>query len=94
VRCVQGRDRPCGGGGGRGAGLTSYPDRYPKSLSGGQRQRVARGFAIVRNPGLHERLGSTAIFVTRDQIEAMTMAARMVVMRAGRLERAGPQLSP
>ncbi len=42
--------------------------------------------------GLHERLGSTSIFVTHDQVEAMTMADRIVVMRAGRMEQAGPPL--
>ncbi len=42
--------------------------------------------------GLHERLGSTSIFVTHDQVEAMTMADRIVVMRAGRLEQAGAPL--
>jgi multiple sugar transport system ATP-binding protein len=42
--------------------------------------------------GLHERLGTTSIFVTHDQIEAMTMADRIVVMRAGRVEQAGPPL--
>ncbi len=42
--------------------------------------------------GLHERLGSTSIFVTHDQVEAMTMADRIVVMRSGRLEQAGPPL--
>ena len=41
---------------------------------------------------LHERLGSTSIFVTHDQVEAMTMADRIVVMRAGRLEQVGPPL--
>ena len=42
--------------------------------------------------GLHERLGSTSIFVTHDQVEAMTMADRIVVMRAGRLEQSGPPI--
>jgi len=42
---------------------------------------------------LHERLGTTSIFVTHDQVEAMTMADRIVVLRAGRLEQAGPPLS-
>jgi multiple sugar transport system ATP-binding protein len=41
---------------------------------------------------LHERLGTTTIFVTHDQIEAMTMADRIVVMRAGQLEQAGAPL--
>lgn len=38
---------------------------------------------------LHERLGSTSIFVTHDQVEAMTMADRIIVLRAGRVEQAG-----
>ena len=42
--------------------------------------------------GLHERLGSTSIFVTHDQVEAMTMADRIVVMRAGQIEQIGPPL--
>jgi len=35
---------------------------------------------------LQRRLGTTAVYVTHDQIEAMTMADRVVVMRAGRIE--------
>ena len=38
---------------------------------------------------LHRRLGTTTIFVTHDQIEAMTMADRIVVMKSGRLEQVG-----
>ena len=41
---------------------------------------------------LHQRLGSTSIYVTHDQIEAMTMADKIVVMRAGRIEQVGPPL--
>jgi multiple sugar transport system ATP-binding protein len=41
---------------------------------------------------LHDRLHSTSIFVTHDQVEAMTMADRIVVLRAGRLEQAGAPL--
>ena len=41
---------------------------------------------------LHERLGSTSIFVTHDQVEAITMADRLVVMCARRQEQAGPPL--
>src|SRR5690606_351443 len=32
---------------------------------------------------LHQRLGSTIVYVTHDQIEAMTMADKIVVMNAG-----------
>ena len=35
---------------------------------------------------LHTELGTTIIYVTHDQIEAMTLATRIAVMRAGRIE--------
>ncbi len=38
---------------------------------------------------LHRRLGSTTIYVTHDQIEAMTMATRIVVMRDGYIQQVG-----
>jgi len=38
---------------------------------------------------LHNRLGTTAVYVTHDQVEAMTMADRIVVMNAGRIEQIG-----
>jgi multiple sugar transport system ATP-binding protein len=42
---------------------------------------------------LHQRLGATSIYVTHDQVEAMTMADRMVVMNAGRIEQIGAPLA-
>ncbi|CDX37131.1 glycerol-3-phosphate transporter subunit; ATP-binding component of ABC superfamily [Mesorhizobium sp. ORS 3359] len=41
---------------------------------------------------LHQRLGSTIIYVTHDQIEAMTMADKIVVMRDGKVEQIGAPL--
>lgn len=38
---------------------------------------------------LQRRLGVAAIYVTHDQIEAMTMADRIIVMNAGRVEQIG-----
>jgi len=38
---------------------------------------------------LHQKLGTTMIYVTHDQVEAMTLADRIVVMQAGRVEQAG-----
>ena len=38
---------------------------------------------------LHRRLGATMIYVTHDQVEAMTMANRIVVLRAGKIEQVG-----
>ncbi len=41
---------------------------------------------------LHRRLGTTIVYVTHDQIEAMTMADRIVVMRDGIIEQVGRPL--
>ena len=41
---------------------------------------------------LHTRLGATMIYVTHDQVEAMTMADKIVVLRAGRIEQVGTPL--
>ena len=38
---------------------------------------------------LHKRLGTTMVYVTHDQVEAMTLASRIVVMRAGHIEQIG-----
>ena len=38
---------------------------------------------------LHRELGITSLFVTHDQVEAMTLAQRMIVMNAGRIEQIG-----
>ena len=39
---------------------------------------------------LHKRVGRTTVYVTHDQIEAMTMADRVVVMRSGLIQQIGP----
>ena len=39
--------------------------------------------------GLHERLGITTIYVTHDQVEAMTMGQRIAVMKDGRIQQMG-----
>jgi multiple sugar transport system ATP-binding protein len=41
---------------------------------------------------LHKRLGNTMIYVTHDQVEAMTMADKIAVLRAGKLEQFGVPL--
>jgi multiple sugar transport system ATP-binding protein len=48
--------------------------------------RVATRIEIAR---LHRELGATMIYVTHDQVEAMTLADRIVVLRAGRVEQVG-----
>jgi multiple sugar transport system ATP-binding protein len=41
---------------------------------------------------LHRRLGNTVIYVTHDQVEAMTLADRVCVMHQGRIEQIAPPL--
>ena len=48
--------------------------------------RVAMRSEIVR---IHEEVGATTIYVTHDQIEAMTMASRIVVMKDGFIQQIG-----
>src|SRR5262249_44674874 len=38
---------------------------------------------------LHDRLGTTTVYVTHDQIEAMTLGQRVTVMRDGRIQQVG-----
>jgi sn-glycerol 3-phosphate transport system ATP-binding protein len=51
--------------------------------------RVAMRIEIRK---LHQRLAATSVFVTHDQVEAMTLADRMVVMNAGVVEQVGTPL--
>jgi lactose/L-arabinose transport system ATP-binding protein len=48
--------------------------------------RVQMRLEIAR---LHQELGATMIYVTHDQVEAMTLADKIVVLRDGRIEQAG-----
>ena len=48
--------------------------------------RVQMRFEIQK---LHRRLSTTSLYVTHDQVEAMTLAHRMIVMNAGRAEQIG-----
>ena len=41
---------------------------------------------------LHNEIGATMIYVTHDQVEAMTLADKIVVLRAGRIEQVGAPL--
>lgn len=43
----------------------------------------------VELAALHDRLSATMIYVTHDQVEAMTLADQIVVMNAGRIEQVG-----
>ncbi|MEQ1943220.1 ABC transporter ATP-binding protein [Mesorhizobium sp. VNQ89] len=51
--------------------------------------RIQMRLEIAR---LHQELKSTMVYVTHDQVEAMTLASRIVVLRAGRIEQVGSPL--
>jgi lactose/L-arabinose transport system ATP-binding protein len=51
--------------------------------------RVHMRIEIAR---LHKRLGATMIYVTHDQVEAMTLADKIVVLQAGKVEQVGSPL--
>ena len=62
-------------------------DEPLSNLDAGLRVRMRHELAR-----LHQRLGATMIYVTHDQIEAMTLANRIVVMAHGRVEQVGAPL--
>ncbi|MFI5299464.1 MAG: ABC transporter ATP-binding protein [Polyangiales bacterium] len=51
-----------------------------------------RGQVRVEIRRLHDRLGATMVYVTHDQVEAMTLADQLVVLNGGVVEQAGPPL--
>jgi ABC-type sugar transport system ATPase subunit len=59
-------------------------DEPLSNLDAALRVRMRYEFAA-----LHERLGATMIYVTHDQVEAMTLADRIVVLNDGRIEQVG-----
>jgi sn-glycerol 3-phosphate transport system ATP-binding protein len=72
-----------------GRAMIREPDvfLYDEPLSNlDARLRVAMRMEIRK---LHQRLGTTSVFVTHDQVEAMTLADRIVVMNKGVIEQVG-----
>jgi len=51
-----------------------------------------RGTMRLEIAELHQKLATTMIYVTHDQVEAMTLADRIVVLNAGRIEQVGSPL--
>ncbi len=51
-----------------------------------------RGQMRIELARLHEELKATMIYVTHDQVEAMTMASKIVVLQAGKVEQVGTPL--
>ncbi len=51
-----------------------------------------RGQMRLEMARLHQQLGATLVYVTHDQVEAMTLGSRIAVFHAGRLEQVGAPL--
>jgi multiple sugar transport system ATP-binding protein len=51
-----------------------------------------RGTMRLEISELHQQLGTTMVYVTHDQVEAMTMADKIVVLNAGNIEQVGSPL--
>src|SRR5207237_908982 len=92
LRCIAGLDEPT-------AGAILIGDQDVTHLSPGARDvaTVCQSHALYPHLSLrgellelHRALGVTVVYVTHDQVEAMTMGQRIAVLAAGRLRQVGP----
>ena len=75
-----------------GRAIVRDPAGVPVRRAALQSRRQAARADARRDQALHQRLETTTIYVTHDQIEAMTMADRIVVMHDGVIEQIGAPL--
>ena len=68
-------------------GIERLLERKPRALSGGERQRVALARDELKQ--FQRRLGTTTVYVTHDQVEAMGLGDRIAVMSAGKVRQLG-----
>ena len=74
--------------GGHGPGDRAPTQGVPDGRAAVQpRRQAARADAHRRSPGCRSDLGTTTVYVTHDQTEAMTLGDRVVVIMGGRLSR-------
>ena len=69
--------------------MTAFAGRKPAQLSGGQQQRIARDEMQVELKLLQRELGTTFVFVTHDQEEALSMSDRVAVIKDGKIGQIG-----
>src|SRR6185369_5674489 len=80
---------------GRARGADLEPQAVPAAHAAravGRSAPARRGQTRIEIARLHRDLGATTIYVTHDQVEAMTLADRVVVLRDGRIEQVGTPL--
>ncbi|WP_074073040.1 ABC transporter ATP-binding protein [Rhizobium gallicum] len=75
-----------------GRAITRSPDVFLFDEPLSNLDAALRTQMRVELSALHAELGSTMIYVTHDQVEAMTMASRIVVLNRGRIEQVGAPL--
>ncbi len=73
-----------------GRAIVREPRRVPVRRAAVEPRRQAARADAARDPEAAPRgCGTTSLYVTHDQVEAMTLAQRMIVMNAGRAEQVG-----
>ncbi|UIJ91406.1 ABC transporter ATP-binding protein (plasmid) [Sinorhizobium meliloti] len=75
-----------------GRAITRSPDAFLFDEPLSNLDAALRTQMRVELSGLHAELGATMIYVTHDQVEAMTMASRIVVLNRGAIEQVGSPL--
>ena len=73
-----------------GRAIVSQPDAFLMDEPLSNLDAKLRAQTRLELVGLHERVATTFLYVTHDQVEAMTMATRIAVMSEGRLQQVGP----
>jgi len=72
-----------------GRAIVRHPDVYLFDEPLSNLDAKLRGQMRVEIKRLHQRVKTTVIYVTHDQVEAMTLADRIVIMRDGHIEQMG-----
>jgi multiple sugar transport system ATP-binding protein len=75
-----------------GRAITRSPDVFLFDEPLSNLDAALRTQMRVELSGLHAELGATMVYVTHDQVEAMTMASRIVVLNKGIIEQVGSPL--
>jgi multiple sugar transport system ATP-binding protein len=73
-----------------GRAIVSQPDAFLMDEPLSNLDAKLRAQTRLELVALHERVATTFLYVTHDQVEAMTMATRIAVMNEGRLQQVGP----